>query len=73
MEIIFNSVQTPKPTHRFYALIKDRVFIALVLAFSVLTVLDQTQAYQSLQFSLKSMLTIAPFFTLQRRSPEKSG
>ena len=64
MEIIFNGVQSPKPTHRFYALIKDRVFIALVLAFSVLTVLDQTQAYQSLQFSLKSMLTIAPFFIL---------
>ena len=64
MEIIFNSVQTPKPTQRYYALIKDRVFIALVVAFSVLTFLDQTQAYQSLQFSLQSMLTIAPFFIL---------
>jgi len=48
MEIIFNGVQTPKPTQCFHALIKDRVFIALVLAFLVLTVLDQTQAYQSL-------------------------
>jgi hypothetical protein len=56
MEIIFNSVQTPKPTQRNYALIKDRVFIALVFSFSVLTVIDQTQAYQSLQFSLQSML-----------------
>ena len=64
MEIIFNSVQTPKPADRLFTLIKDRVFIALVLAFSVLTALDQTQAYQSLQFSLQSMLQIAPFFIL---------
>ena len=64
MEIIFNSVQRPKPTQRFYALIKDRVFIALVLAFSLLTVLDQPQAYQSIRFSLQSMLSIAPFFIL---------
>lgn len=48
MEIIFNGVQTPKPTQRFHALIKDRVFIALVLAFSVLTVLDQTLAYAAI-------------------------
>ena len=66
MEIIANSIQTPKPTHRFYAFIKDRVFIALVLAFSVLAVLDQSQAYQSLRFSLKSMLEIAPFFIMAK-------
>ena len=47
METIFNSVQTPKRTHRFYAVITDRVFIALVLAFAVLAVLDQYQAYQN--------------------------
>ena len=64
MEIIANSIQTPKPTHRFHAFIKDRVFIALVLAFSALAVLDQSQAYQSLKFSLQSMLQIAPFFIL---------
>ena len=64
MEIIFNTVQTPKPINRFYALITDRVFIALVLTFSVLTVLDQTQAYRSLRFSMQSMLGIAPFFIL---------
>jgi uncharacterized membrane protein YraQ (UPF0718 family) len=64
MEIIANSIQTPKTTHRFHAFITDRVFIALVLAFSVLAVLDQSQAYQSLKFSLQSMLEIAPFFLL---------
>ena len=64
MEIIFNTVQAPKPINRFYALITDRVFIALVLTFSVLTVLDQTQAYRSLRFSMQSMLGIAPFFIL---------
>ncbi len=64
MEIIANSIQTPKPTHRFYAFVKDRVFIALLLAFSALAVLDQSQAYQSLKFSLQSMLQIAPFFIL---------
>ena len=64
MEIIANSIQTPKPTRRLHAFITDRVFIALVLAFSVLMVLDQNQAYQSLQFSLQSMIQIAPFFIL---------
>ena len=64
MDIIANSIQTPKPTHRFHAFITDRVFIALVLAFSVLIVLDLNQAYQSLRFSLQSMLQIAPFFIL---------
>ena len=64
MEIISNTIQTPKPTHRFYTFITDRVFIALVLAFSVLAVLDQSQAYQSLRFSLQSMLGIAPFFII---------
>jgi hypothetical protein len=45
MEIIANSIQAPKPMNRFYAFITDRVFIALVLAFSVLAILDQSQAY----------------------------
>lgn len=64
METIFNTVPSPKPAPRFYALLTDRVFIALVLAFSVLTILDRTQAYQSLAFSLRAMLEIAPFFLL---------
>ena len=64
MEIIFDGVQAQKPTHRFSAFITDRVLIALILAFSVLAVLDRSQAYQSLRFSLKSMLEIAPFFVL---------
>jgi len=62
MEIIANSIQTPKPMNRFYAFITDRVFIALVLAFSVLAVLDHSQAYQSIRFSMQSMLGIAPIF-----------
>ena len=64
MVIIFNSVQTPKPTRHFYKFITDRVFIALVLAFTVLTILDQAQALTSLKFSLQAMLEIAPFFIL---------
>ena len=64
MEILSEVPQAPKPMHRFFAVITDRVFIALVIAFSILTVLDQSQAYQSLQFSLQSMLSIAPFFIL---------
>jgi uncharacterized membrane protein YraQ (UPF0718 family) len=64
MEIIANSIQTPKPTQRIHAFITDHVFIALVLAFSVLIVMDQNQASQSLKFSLQSMLKIAPFFIL---------
>ncbi|MGD8294639.1 MAG: permease, partial [Desulfobacterales bacterium] len=64
MDIIANSIQKPNPMNRFYAFITDRVLIAVVLAFSVLAVLDQSQAHQSLRFSLKSMLEIAPFFIL---------
>ncbi len=64
MEIIANSIQAPKPMNRFYAFFTDRVIIALILAFPVLAVLDQSQAYQSLRFSLQSMLQIAPFFIL---------
>ena len=64
MEQLSNTIQVSKPTHRFYAFITDRVFIALVLAFSGLAILDQTQAYQSLRFTLQSMIGIAPFFLL---------
>jgi len=64
MEIISDTIQASKPINRFYAFITDRVFIALILAFSVLAALDQSQAYQSLRFSLQSMLEIAPFFIL---------
>ena len=59
-----NSIQVSKPTCRLPGFITDRVFIALVLAFAGLTVLDQTQAYQSLRFTLQSMMGIAPFFFL---------
>lgn len=64
MEIIANSIQTLKPMNRFHTFITDRVVIALMLAFLVLLALDPSQAFQSLRFSLQSMLQIAPFFIL---------
>ena len=64
MEIISNAIHAPKTENRLYNLVTDRVFIPLVLAFSALAVLDQSQAYQSFWFSLQSMLQIAPFFIL---------
>ena len=65
MDSLSNSIQVAKPAHHFYGFMTDRVFITLVLAFSGLAILDQTQAYQSLRFSLQSMLEIAPFFILK--------
>mgnify|MGYP000255010097 FL=1 len=64
MNTISNSIQVSKPTRRLPGFITDRVFIALVLAFTGLTILDQTQAYQSFRFTLQSMIGIAPFFLL---------
>lgn len=64
MEIIFESVQPPKPKPRFWEVVKDRVVITLALAFTILALLDQAQACQSLAFSLDAMLGIAPFFLL---------
>ena len=64
MDSLSNSIQVSKPTRRLPAFITDRVFIALVLAFAGLTILDQTQAYRSLRFTLQSMIGIAPFFLL---------
>jgi uncharacterized membrane protein YraQ (UPF0718 family) len=64
MNSLSNTIQVSKLGHRFYGFITDRVFITLALAFSVLAILDQTQAYQSLRFSYQSMIGIAPFFLL---------
>jgi uncharacterized membrane protein YraQ (UPF0718 family) len=64
MDLLSNTIHVSKPTRRLYAFITDRVFITLVLAFSGLAILDKIQAYQSLRFSLQSMLEIAPFFIL---------
>ena len=64
MNSLSNTIQVSKPTYRFYGFITDRVFITLVMAFSGLAILDQTQAYQSLRFTLQSMIGIAPFFFL---------
>ncbi len=64
MDLLSNTIQVSKPTRRFYGFITDRVFITLVLAFAGLAILDLTQAYQSLRFTLQSMLEIAPFFIL---------
>jgi uncharacterized membrane protein YraQ (UPF0718 family) len=62
MDSLSNSIQVSKPTRHLPGFITDRVVIALVLAFAGLTILDQTQAYQSLRFTLQSMIGIAPFF-----------
>ncbi len=64
MENVFNTIRASKPMARFYAIISDRVFIALILAFTMLTILDKTQAHQSLLFSFQSMVAIAPLFIL---------
>ena len=64
MNSFSHTIQVLKPAQRLYGLITDRVFITLVLAFTALTILDQAQAYQSLGFTLRSMIGIAPFFIL---------
>ncbi|UCG12690.1 MAG: permease [Deltaproteobacteria bacterium] len=64
MNSLSNTIQVSKPTYRFYGFITDRVFITLVMAFSGLAILDRIQAYQSLRFTLQSMIGIAPFFFL---------
>lgn len=64
MELIPNTIRASKPSKRFYGLITDRVLIMLVLAFSGLAILDQPQAYQSLSFTMQSMIGIAPFFII---------
>jgi uncharacterized membrane protein YraQ (UPF0718 family) len=64
MDLLSSTIQVSKPTRRLHAFITDHVFITLVLAFAGLAILDQAQAYQSLRFSLQSMISIAPFFLL---------
>jgi uncharacterized membrane protein YraQ (UPF0718 family) len=64
MNSLSNSIQVSKSARRLPGFITDRVVIALVLAFAGLTILDQTQAYRSLRFTLQSMIGIAPFFLL---------
>ena len=68
MDLSSNAIKVSKPARRFYGLITDRVFVTLVLAFSALAILDQSQAYQSLHFALQSMTGIAPFFSMPRAS-----
>lgn len=62
MEPLSNSIEMLKPKHRFHGFITDRVFLTLVSAFSCLVILDKFQLYQNLQFTLQSMIGIAPFF-----------
>ena len=64
MENSINAIQPLKPGYTFFSLFKDRVVMTLLLAFAVLAILDRAQAFQSLGFSLQSMLAIAPFFIL---------
>ncbi|MGD1974653.1 MAG: hypothetical protein PVH37_30680 [Desulfobacterales bacterium] len=51
MDSLSNSIQVSKPTRRLPGFLTDRVVIALALAFAGLTILDQTQAYQSFRFT----------------------
>jgi len=64
MSTLSDTIQESKLIHRLSGIITDRVFVALILAFAGLAILDQTQAYHSLRFTLESMLSIAPFFLL---------
>ncbi|UCG10948.1 MAG: permease, partial [Deltaproteobacteria bacterium] len=53
--------ELPEPFARFLG---DRIVITLILAFIAIATIDRVQAYQSFGFTLKSLLTIAPFFLL---------
>jgi len=55
MNSLPDAIRISNLTRRLPGFITDRVFITLVLAFSGLAILDQTQAYQSMRFSLQSM------------------
>ena len=64
METMNRSMRSSKTIRLFYALFQDRLFIALILAFTALMLLDSARAWQSLAFSIHSMFTTAPFFIL---------
>lgn len=64
MESLSDAVQGPKLTHHISKIIPDRVITTLILALVGLAILDQMQAYQSMLFTIKSMVGITPFFLL---------
>ena len=53
--------ELPKPFTRFFG---DRVVITLILAFIGIAILNQAQFFESLSFTLESLIGIAPFFLL---------
>ena len=64
MTMISETMPVTKAPHPLYQFITDRVVLALILALAGLALLDQPQAVQSLGFTLRSMLSIAPYFIL---------
>ena len=53
--------ESHKPFTRFFS---DRVVITLILAFIGIAILNQAQFFESLRFTLESLIGIAPFFLL---------
>jgi uncharacterized membrane protein YraQ (UPF0718 family) len=53
--------ESPKPFTRFFG---DRVILTLIVAFTVIAILNQAQFFESLRFTLESLIGIAPFFLL---------
>lgn len=61
---ISETVKLPSQDRNIPSLFKDRVLIIVSLALAFMFVLDPAQAFRSLQFVLKAMVHIAPFFLL---------
>jgi hypothetical protein len=53
--------ESPKPFTLFFS---DRVILTLIVAFTVIAILNQAQFFESLRFTLESLIGIAPFFLL---------
>jgi len=66
MESLLQILDAPKPKapHPIYRFFSDPVVVALVIMIGVLTLVDSAQVNQSLIFTLKAMLSIAPYFVL---------
>ena len=53
--------ESPKPFTLFFS---DRVILTLIVAFTAIAILNQAQFFESLRFTLGSLMGIAPFFLL---------
>lgn len=53
--------ESPKPFTLFFS---DRVILTLIVAFTLIAILNQAQFFESLRFTLESLIGIAPFFLL---------